>query len=70
MLRSRLAYISGFFPIWSIRQAATRWTVIIRVEKMSDDEVMQVDDEDVMPIKSKGKGKAAVSGDADDNLPW
>lgn len=39
--------------------------------KMSDDEMMLVDnEEDVMPIQSKGKGKAVEDGEADDNLPW
>jgi hypothetical protein len=39
-------------------------------KKMSDDEMMQVDDEDVMPIRSKGKGKAVENVDGEDNLPW
>jgi hypothetical protein len=37
---------------------------------MSDEEMMQIDDDDVMPIKSKGKGKAIENGESDDNLPW
>ena len=37
---------------------------------MSDDEMMQVDDEDVMPIRNKGKGKAVENVDGVDNLPW
>ena len=37
---------------------------------MSDEEMMQIDDDDVMPIKSKGKGKAVENGESDDNLPW
>jgi hypothetical protein len=34
---------------------------------MSDDEMMLVDEE-VVPIKDKGKGKAVDT--AEDNLPW
>jgi hypothetical protein len=37
---------------------------------MSDDEMMMVDDEDVMPISSKGKGKAVETAEPEDNLPW
>ena len=32
--------------------------------------MMMVDDEDVMPISDKGKGKAVDTAAADDNLPW
>jgi len=38
---------------------------------MSDDELMQIDDEDIpVPLESKGKGKAVEDGHLDDNLPW
>ena len=37
---------------------------------MSDDEMMMVDDEDVMPINSKGKRKAVETAEPEDNLPW
>ena len=37
---------------------------------MSDDEMMMVDDEDVVPIVSKGKGKAFDTPELEDNLPW
>jgi len=36
---------------------------------MSDDERMQIDDEDYVPV-SKGKGKAVDTDYSDDNLPW
>ena len=32
--------------------------------------MMIVDDEDVMSISNKGKGKAVDTAAADDNLPW
>jgi hypothetical protein len=37
---------------------------------MSDDEMMQVDDEETYPIKNKGKGKAVENANVDDSLPW
>jgi hypothetical protein len=36
----------------------------------SDDEAMLIDDEEVAPLKNKGKGKAAETADTEDNLPW
>jgi hypothetical protein len=36
---------------------------------MSDDEMMQLDeDEEIMPIRNKGKGVEAAN--TEDNLPW
>jgi hypothetical protein len=37
---------------------------------MSDDEMMLVDEEEIVPIKNKGKGKAVETADVEDNLPW
>jgi hypothetical protein len=32
--------------------------------------MMMVDDDDVMPISNKGKGKAVEAAASDDSLPW
>jgi len=40
------------------------------ISTMSDDEKMQVDDEDFVPVSNKGKGKAVDTDRSDDNLPW
>ena len=37
---------------------------------MSDDEMMLVDDDEIVPIKNKGKGKAVETTETEDNLPW
>jgi hypothetical protein len=37
---------------------------------MSDEDMMLVDDEEIVPIKNKGKEKAVDNVDVDDNLPW
>ena len=31
---------------------------------------MLVDDEEIVPIKNKGKEKAVETADIEDNLPW
>ena len=38
--------------------------------RMSDDEMMAIDDEEIAPSRNKGKGKAVDTGEMDDNLPW
>ena len=40
------------------------------LSRMSDDEMMAIDDENVAPSRNNGKGKAVDTGEIDDNLPW
>jgi hypothetical protein len=39
---------------------------------MSDSEMMLVDgnEDDAMPVRDKGKGRAVETANSDDNLPW